>query len=371
MPAEPGVRILVVDDEVAQRKALCDTLRDHGYDTIGCATGEAALAALREARFALLLSDLMMPGMDGVTLLRAAFGVDPSLVGVIMTGHGTVDTAVEAMKSGALDYIVKPFKLSVVLPVIARALGVRRLRLENAELQRQIRDRTSELEASNQDLEAFSYSVSHDLRAPLRAIDGFSRTLVGEHAALLPDDARRLLDKVTSGAQRMGQMIDDLLRLSRAGKQQLSRRPVDLSLLVGSVVDGLRKEHAGREIEVHLGDLPIAVGDAALVEQILVNLLANAFKFTRGEPQARIEIDSRREAEETIYFVRDNGAGFDPRYAARLFGPFQRLHRAEEFEGTGVGLAIVQRIIQKHGGRVWAEGKENEGATFYFALPKE
>jgi FixJ family two-component response regulator len=208
-------RILIVDDEAAQMKALCDTLEDNGYETVGFTAGTAALAALRESKFDLLLTDLMMPVMDGLTLLRAAQEIDPGLVAIIMTGQGTIDTAVEAMKANALDYILKPFKLSVILPVIARALTVRRLRLENAALERSVIRYTAELESANKELEAFSYSVSHDLRAPVRAIDGLSGILLKEFSPQMPDEAREIVQRVYTSARRMGQLIDDLLRFSR------------------------------------------------------------------------------------------------------------------------------------------------------------
>jgi hypothetical protein len=359
-----------VDDEAAQMKALCDTLRDHGYETVGFTTGKAALEALGETKFDLLLTDLMMPEMDGIALLRAALETDPHLVGIMTTGAGTITSAVEAMKAGALDYILKPFELSVILPVLSRALTVHRLRMENAALGRRVRERTTELEAANKELEAFSYSVSHDLRAPLRAVDGFSSMLLNQYSPQLPAEARRLLNKVSTSTRRMGQLIDDLLRFSRLGRQSLSKQPVNISALVHDVIDDLRKEQGDRRIEIRVGDLPDGVGDPSLLKQVFVNLLSNAFKFTRHRESAVIEVGCRQHEGETLLFVRDNGAGFDMQYAEKLFGVFQRLHGSEEFEGTGVGLSIVQRIILRHGGRIWADAGVDKGATFYFTLPQ-
>ena len=286
-----------------------------------------------------------------------------------MTGEGTIATAVEAMKSGALDYILKPFKLSVILPVLSRALAVRQLRLENAELERRVRERTAELEAANRELEAFSYSVSHDLRAPLRHIEGFSNLLLSNYAAQLPPEAQRLLNYVTTSTTRMGQLIRDLLAFSRLGRKEVTKRPVSIAALVKDVLNDLGKEQANRSVEVKIGDLPAAAGDISLLKQVYVNLLSNAFKFTRKRENAIVEVGSQRQGDETIYFVRDNGAGFDMKYAEKLFGVFERLHTVEEFEGTGVGLSIVQRIIQKHGGRIWAESEVDKGAAFYFTIP--
>jgi len=369
MPETPTTRILIVDDEAALMKALCDTLRDHGYQTLGFTLCTEAMAALKETKFDLLLADLMMPEMDGITLLRAALEIDPNLVGIIMTGQGTIDTAVEAMKTGALDYILKPFKLSAVLPVLSRALTVRRLRIENAELERHVRQRTAELEAANKELEAFSYSISHDLRAPLRHIDGFANILLEKFSPGMPDEAQRLLGSVVGGARRMGRLIDDLLRFSRLSRQPLSKQAVNLSSLVQQVLEQLRKEQPERRVEVQVGELPDGIGDPSLLRQVLVNLLSNAFKFTRQKEQAMIEVGCGSQEGESVYFIRDNGVGFDMAYAQNLFGVFQRMHSDDQFEGTGVGLSIVQRIIQRHGGRVWAEAEPAKGATFYFTLP--
>jgi hypothetical protein len=369
MQDHPLTRILVVDDEARQMTALCETLRDHGYETTGYSSSIAALAALKESKFDLLLTDLMMPEMDGIALLRAAHELDRDLVSIMMTGHGTIDTAIEAMKAGALDYILKPFKLSVVLPVLSRALTVQRLRLENAALERRVRERTAELEAANQELEAFSYSVSHDLRAPLRHIDAFTHRLMKDFGAQLPPPAQDLLQRVCHGAQRLGMLIDDLLNLSRFSRQSLAKKIVNLASLVEQVLADLQGERDGREVEFRLGPLPECLGDASLLKQVFMNLLSNALKFTRKCEKAVIEIECHERPGELECLVRDNGAGFDMQYAGKLFGVFQRLHSVEEFDGTGVGLSIVHRIILRHGGRVWAEAEVDKGATFHFSLP--
>jgi len=368
MAENSRTKILIVDDEVAQMKALCDTLKEHDYETTGFSSANAALAAMEEAQFELLLTDLMMPEMDGITLLQAARQKDPDLVGIIMTGEGTITTAVEAMKSGAHDYILKPFKLSAMLPVLDRALAVRRLRLENAVLERRVRERTAELEAANQELEAFSYSVSHDLRAPLRAVDGFSQAVLDDYATQLPGDCVRYLRRIRAGAQNMGNLIDDLLTLSRLSRAPLNKREVDTKNLVRSALEDLQAQPSARPVDVRFGELPPCRCDPALLKQVWINLLSNALKYTQNKESPVVEIGCDRQPEGNVFFVRDNGAGFDMRYVNKLFGVFQRLHRAEDYEGTGVGLAIVRRIVDRHGGRVWAEAEVDQGAAFYFTL---
>jgi len=361
-------RLLIVDDETALMQALCDTLRDQGYDVVGCSSGEAGLAEMQKAPFDLLLTDLTMPGMDGITLLRAALQIDPTLVVIMMTGAGTIGSAVEAMQSGALDYILKPFKLSAVLPVLARGLAVRRLRQRNAALEREVREHSAELEATNIELDAFTRSVSHDLRTPLNALIGFSSLLTMKYAPQMEAEPRLWLDQIERAAKRMNQLIDDLLRLSRLGRQALSLEPVDLGSLVRGVVDELIPAQDRQHVQVLVGALPPVNADPPLLRQVFANLLSNACKFTRRTTQPTIEVGCSLGSEGQVFFVRDNGAGFDMAHADRLFGAFERLHRAEEFEGSGVGLSIVQRIVQRHGGRIWAESKPGQGATFYFTL---
>ena len=229
----------------------------------------------------------------------------------------------------------------------------------------------AQLEAANKELEAFSYSVSHDRRAPLRAMDGFSRILIEKHASGLPEEAQRYLHLVRTNAQRMGQLVDDLLTFSRLNRQSLKKQLVSPASIVHQCLNELRGEQDGRRVEISIGELPACQGDPALVKRVWLNLIGNALKYTRKREVAQIEVGAQTDAQApdvSIYFVRDNGVGFDMQYADKLFGVFQRLHRAEEYEGTGVGLAIVQRIVQRHGGRAWVEATVDQGATFYFTL---
>lgn len=239
----------------------------------------------------------------------------------------------------------------------------------NAELEERVHLRTAELEVTNKELEAFSYSVSHDLRAPLRAIDGFSRKVVMDYGGKLDEEGRRQLQVVRENAQRMGQLIDDLLAFSRMGRREMALQSLDMDVFAKDVAAELGAAEPQRIIEFAFLPLPRVMADGAMLRQVWVNLLANAIKFSSQRQVAHIEIGGRTEGEEAIYWVKDDGAGFDMQYAAKLFGVFQRLHRQDEFEGTGVGLAIAQRILHRHSGRIWGEGLPGVGATFWFALP--
>ena len=236
-------------------------------------------------------------------------------------------------------------------------------------LKERVAERTAELVTANKDLEAFGYSVSHDLRAPLRAIDGFSRVLLDGHSAALTAQGRHYLQRISTGAQRMGVLIDELLRFSRLGRQPVIRRPIATAELVAECLADLSDERRDRDVEVIVESLLPCEGDRELLRQVWTNLLANAFKYTQKKDRARIEIGCANTGKELTYHVRDNGAGFDMRHIDKLFGVFQRLHPAKEYEGVGIGLALVKRILQRHGGRIWAEAEPEKGATFSFTLP--
>jgi signal transduction histidine kinase len=240
-----------------------------------------------------------------------------------------------------------------------------------ATLEKRVKERTGQLEAANKELEAFSYSVSHDLRAPLRSIDGFSQIVTEEYSNKLDAEGRRILNVIRSNTQKMGELITDLLDLSRVTRDEMKTVRVDMATLANSVFREIASPDVQRKYSLSIEALPDAYGDPSLLRQVWRNLISNAIKFTATKDVRRIDIGTRSEDGMTVYSIRDSGVGFDPQYTHKLFGVFQRLHTTEEFEGTGVGLAIVQRIVHRHGGRVWAEGRIGEGATFYFALPSK
>jgi PAS domain S-box-containing protein len=283
-----------------------------------------------------------------------------------------------ANRPGGYDQDIVAFLQPVLstcatLTVAERHLGEReaaqaQLQRLNLELEQRVQERTAQLQAANKELEAFSYSVSHDLRAPLRAIDGFSRALEEDYSERLDDQGHEHLQRVRGAAQRMSELIDDLIRLSRITRAELSMEQIDLSALAAEIVDQLCQAQPGRDVEVVLAPTPLVSGDARLLRVMLENLLSNAWKFTGRSPRARIEFGFDPRIGEGAFYLRDNGAGFDMRYADKLFGAFQRLHRHDEFEGTGIGLATVQRVLSRHGGRAWVSAKPNQGATFYFTL---
>ncbi len=315
--------------------------------------------------------DLLQTQCDGAsdavtTVLRAEGRWEGELQHTAKNGRQfTVESRMTMVRENGCTLVLEANR-----DITERKRNERSIRRLNADLEHRVVQRTGELEAANKELEAFSYSVSHDLRAPLRAVDGFSLAVIEDYGARLPEEGRRYLETIRSSAQKMGTLIDDLLTFSRLSRAPLKKQTVNVAQQVRDVLDDLQPQRSGRDVEIAIGSLPPCAGDPSLLRQVWINLLSNALKYTLKRSSATVEIGCREEAAGSTYFVRDNGAGFDMRYADKLFGVFQRLHRAEDYEGTGVGLAIVQRIILRHGGRIWAEAAPGCGATFFLTLEK-
>jgi two-component system, sensor histidine kinase and response regulator len=454
--------ILIAEDSQTQAEQLSHCLNTRGYAVTVTRNGKQALASAVQSKPAMVITDVVMPEMDGYTLCKEMKS-SPALKDVpviLLTSLSRPQDIVRGLECGADSFVRKPYEDTYLASRVEYILtnvelrkserlrvGVRvqfggqshfitaekqqildllistyegavqineeleikqqelleaketlearvaerttqlactneRLQIElaerkraedqvkdlNQDLERRVAERTVQLGVANKDLEAFSYSVSHDLRAPLRHIDGFARILIKNHSLQLTPDAQQQLKLIQEGTQKMGRMIDDLLNLARLDRRSMAFETTWLSPLVDSVVQDLKSETIEREIEWRVGSLSTVKCDPGLLRQVFANLLSNAVKYTRPRRRAVIEVGESTIEGETVFFVRDNGAGFDPRYAEKLFGAFQRLHTDQEFEGTGIGLATVERIIRKHGGRVWAEAEINKGATFRFSL---
>jgi len=361
-PATRKRRILLVDDNADLRAYMAQLLEPH-YQVDVAVDGEAGLAQAERELPDLVLSDVMMPRLDGFGLLRRLrAGPRTRHVPVILlSARAGEEASIEGLEAGADDYLIKPFSARELLARVRTHLDLALTR----------RQWLHELEQVNRELEAFSASVSHDLRAPLRSISGFGTMLKDEYGDRLDETGRKYLDYVTGGARRMSELIEDLIKLAHVGRMQLTRKPLSLTELAEKVAATLRAADPGRACRIEIAAGLTARGDARLLAIVLDNLLGNAWKFTAKRPDAHITVGSEAADGVQAFFVRDNGAGFNPEHAARLFQPFQRLHAEQDFPGTGIGLATVQRIIARHGGRIWARAEEGKGATFYFTLEGE
>ena len=371
--------ILIVEDDNDFADSVKETLEINDYTvTVVNSSGEA-IEHIHTHDPQLALIDLRLGQDDGVELIGKLKGIKPAIVCVIVTAYQSIDTTIEALRKGAYDYIAKPFHPEMLLSTLDRCFEkislekshqnmVLELREHKDKLEKLVSSRTLELEHSNKELEAFCYSVSHDLRSPLRAIAGYSAILNEELESVINEGSRNLLSRIQFNIQYMGQLIDDLLQLSRISREDLKLHEFDLSKLVTKISETLLADESNHNLDFSIEPDIKAIGDANLISIALSNLIGNAFKFTRPKDQPKMEFGEITINGDKVYYFRDNGIGFDMRYTDKLFTAFSRLHNKDEFEGTGIGLATVHRIIQKHGGRIWAESKPDQGATFYFTL---
>jgi two-component system sensor histidine kinase/response regulator len=457
-----GAKILIAEDSQTQAEQLTHYLSSRGYAVTVARDGKQALAAALRSKPAMIITDVVMPEMDGYTLCKEIKSLPAlrDLPVVLLTSLSRPQDILKGLECSADSFIRKPYDDKYLLSRVEYILtnvelrkterlqvGVQlqfggqshfitaekqqildllistyegavqineeleikqqelqqaketlevrvaertaelaqtneRLEIElverkraeeqikklNDDLERRVVERTAQLAAANSELEAFSYSVSHDLRAPLRHLDGFAAALIEEHSAQLRPEAQHQLKRIQEGTHKMARMIDDLLNLARLDRHSMNLQMTSLNSLVENVLRDLESETGNRKIDWRVGSLPSVKCDPGLIQQVFANLLSNAVKYTRHRDVAAIEVDQLTIDGQLVVFVRDNGAGFNPKYSDKLFGTFQRLHSDQEFEGTGVGLATVQRIVRKHGGRVWAEAEINKGATFYFSV---
>jgi signal transduction histidine kinase len=392
LAAEPSrKRILAVDDSPMHLDFLADALEAEGYEVALASSGEQALERLGKEVVDCLLLDLIMPGLGGEeTCRRVKFAPETRAVPVIvLTALEDREATARGFGAGADDCVVKSPDLAVLKSRIVAQIARRQLEDEHIRIREQLLRAEMEaagaraarelaemratlledVERKNKELEAFSYSVSHDLRAPLRSIGGFSQLLLDRHAKNLNAQAQDYLGRIRAAAQRMDELIDDLLQLARVGRAEMRRVQTDLSAMARSIAADLERCAVNRVVHFEIESDIVAVCDARLMRIVLENLLGNAWKFTAKSDRAIIEFGSRSGGGQVVFFVRDNGVGFDMTYADKLFGPFQRLHTQNEFPGTGIGLATVHRIIERHGGRIWAEGALDRGATISWTLP--
>jgi DNA-binding response OmpR family regulator len=383
-------KILAVDDSETYLQALADALPQDSYDVVLARSGEEALELLAVQPVDCILLDLMMPGLGGLETCRRlkSVAILRDIPVVMLTAAEDRETMIEGLGAGADDFISKSSDFAVLHARVGAQLRRKQFEDENRLFREQLLEKeleaaearsakdvaevraalVEELELKNKELDAFSYSVAHDLRAPLRSIDGFSQALLEDYADKLDDTGQQYLRYVRESAQQMAELIDNLLDLSRITRSELVRGALDLTSIAHEVTGRLRRQNPKQDVSAVVADGLLAEGDARLLTVVFENLLGNAWKFSSKRADATIEVGAVDRDARRAFFVRDNGAGFDMAYAAKLFGVFQRLHSSAEFEGSGIGLATVQRIIHRHGGRVWAEGEVGRGATFFFTL---
>ena len=363
-------KIVIVDDNPENLRTLKALLDLQGYETFAAINGKLAIEAVKSVLPDLILLDIMMPEMNGYDVCKILKS-DKKTKHIPILFISALDEAMDKVKAfecGGVDYISKPFQTEETLARVKTQISLshtqNQLKLANIELQEHV----SKLETTNKELEAFSYSVSHDLQTPLRGIAGFSEILNDDYADTLDESGKHYLLRIKNSAIHMKNLINDMLQLSKLSCDSFTTEKINLSEMVISILSHLESSDLERKVTTHIADNIMATGDARLTKIALTNLLNNAWKFTSKSNDSYIEFGETNKNDKPVFFVRDNGIGFDMEYADKLFQPFQRLDTSSTYEGTGIGLATVQRVISIHGGRIWAESKLNEGATFYFTL---
>jgi signal transduction histidine kinase len=384
-PLDERVNILMVDDQPENLVALEAMLEGLGQNLVAARSGRDALRALLTMDAAVVLLDVKMPDMDGfetAELIRSRERTRNTPIIFLTAADRNETLALRGYAVGAVDYLIKPVvpelvrsKVAVFVELAKKSQQLHRQADQLRQSEQAARELAEararlveDLEQKTREMETFSYAVSHDLRAPLRRIEGFSRALLETESGRLLDDSNRYLRNIAQAAVDMSGLIDGMLALARVTRADIRIRPLDFSTIATTVATQLRETEPARSVDLVIRPHVEGAGDPQLLRVVLQNLLENAWKFTRTRPAARIEFGTVNQHSDLTYFVRDNGVGFDAEYSNRLFKPFQRLHPSREFEGTGIGLATVHRIIQRHGGRVWAESTPGEGATFSFTL---
>jgi signal transduction histidine kinase len=388
------LNILLVEDNEGDERLIRELLGEQHlirFNVDLASSLKESESKIPENKFDIILLDLGLPDSNGLETLFKFKALFPELATIIiLTGLNDTEVGLKAVNSGAQDYIIKGHVDSDKLlksiiysyersrlnnelksQIEARKFAEKEILKLNSELEQRILDRTAQLKIVNLELEAFSHSVSHDLRAPLRHINGFAEILKEEYYDQLPEKAKNYLDTISDSAKKMNILIDDLIKLSRTNRIELKKSMLKMNQVLDDALSEVQPLLENRKVDINISTLPEVIGDYNLLRLVWVNLLDNAIKYTRPRKKAVIKIDYNEEKEEFIFCIHDNGVGFDMNYAQKLFGAFQRLHSTDEFEGTGIGLSNVRRIISRHSGRTWAEAELDKGASFYFSLPKK
>lgn len=368
----PKPKILIVDDRPENLLALRKVLKDLDIELFEATSGNDALKATLHHDFALALLDIHMPQMDGYELAGILRGEEKTarlpfiFISAVYTDNLNIFKGYE---KGAFSFITKPFQPEILINKIRIFIDKHQQEITLTKLNSDLEEKNKELEFINNEMESFSYSVSHDLKAPLRSVNAYSAILKENNYDKMDDDAKRILDTIIRNASKMDRLIDSLLNLAKLGRKEIIKVTINMNILVAKMLEEIRVEAQSVNLNLITLDLAPAKGDVELLRRVYLNLISNAIKYSAKKHKPEVEIGCQLKGKETIYYVKDNGVGFDMDYKNKLFGVFQRLHKDNEFEGIGIGLAIVQRIIARHGGTVWAEAEVNKGATFYFSLP--